>query len=104
MMDGMPLDSYVEKGMLLELNDIVAQLESESGYYKNILEAYQSDGKLFTVPIRFALPVIAGESDRISGIKDLGTLADAVEAAASSSGEGYHRQRGHPLEDRGQEE
>ncbi len=86
MMDGMPLDSYVEKGMLLELNDIVAQLESESGYYKNILEAYQSDGKLFTVPIRFALPVIAGESDRISGIKDLGTLADAVEAAASSSG------------------
>lgn len=82
LMDGLPLDSYVEKGMLAELGDLVAQVQAEGSFYKNILESCQSDGKIYTVPIRFSVPLAVGDSDVISNMADLSGLADAVEELA----------------------
>lgn len=84
MLDGMPVDSYVEKGMLLELNDVAAQLKESGSFFTNILEAYSHDGKLYTLPIRYTLPIAAGDKEIVSGITDLNTLADAVSRIAAS--------------------
>lgn len=84
MLDGMPVDSYIEKGMLLELNDIAAQLKENGSFFTNIMEAYRHDGNIYTLPIRYMLPIIAGEKEIVSGITDLNTLADAVWRIASS--------------------
>lgn len=84
LLDGMPIDSYIEKGMLLELNDIVAQVKENSSFFSNIMEAYGKNDSLYTLPIRYTLPILMGETSRISGINDLETLADALEQMASS--------------------
>lgn len=82
LMDGLPLDSYVEKGMLAELGDLLAQVNKDGSYYKNILESCGSDGKIYAVPIRFSVPLAAGASDVISKMTDLSGLAEAVEKLA----------------------
>lgn len=82
LMDGLPIDSYVEKGMLVELDELLAQVQTEGSFYTNILESCQTGGKIYTVPIRFSVPLVVGDSDAISKITDLGALADVVEKLA----------------------
>lgn len=79
MLDGMPLDSYIEKGVLEKLDDTVADLEKDSSYYKNILEAYKRDDGIYAVPVRFELPLLTGNKEILSGITDMKSLADAIE-------------------------
>lgn len=82
LMDGLPLDSYVEKGMLAELDELLSQVQTEGSFYTNILKSCQTGGKIYTVPIRFSVPLVVGDSDAISKITDLGALADVVEKLA----------------------
>lgn len=82
LMDGLPMDSYVEKGMLAELGDLLTQVQADGSFYKNILESCGSDGKIYTVPIRFSVPLAVGTSDVISKMTDLSGMADAVEKLA----------------------
>lgn len=84
LLDGMPVDSYIEKGMLLDLSELVKALEENGQYYENILEAYADEQGMYAVPIRFALPLLTGSTEIVSGITDLDTLADAVENQATS--------------------
>lgn len=82
LLDGLPLNSYVEKGMLAELGELLSQVQAEGSFYKNILESCQTGGKIYAVPIRFAVPLAAGDADEISKITDLASLADVVEKLA----------------------
>lgn len=81
-LDGMPLDSYIEKGTLLNMEDIVQELENDSQYYKEILESYQKEGKIYAVPARFSLPLLTGEKNVMAKISDITSLADAAEQQA----------------------
>lgn len=82
LMDGMPLESYIEKGTLLELSDILKRAEGESTFYDNVLKAYQRDGKLYAVPVRFKMLLLSGEKNTLSRIKDLKSMADVAEQQA----------------------
>lgn len=84
MLDGMPIDSYVEKGVLKDLGDMIKELEGECGYYKNILESYSKDGKIYAVPLRFLMLLMSGNEKDISSINDLKSMADAAERLAGS--------------------
>lgn len=84
MLDGMPLDSYIEKGVLEKLDDLVEGLEKDSSYYENILEAYGREDGIYAVPIRFELPLLAGNQEILSGITDIKSLADAIEQQGKS--------------------
>lgn len=81
-LDGMPLDSYIEKGTLLNMEEIVKEMENESEYYKEILETYQKEEKIYAVPVRFSLPLLTGEKDVMAKISDITSLADAAEQQA----------------------
>lgn len=84
LLDGMPFDSYIDKGVLMDLTDIVKTLEGESQFFKNIVEAYSSNGKIYAVPGRFKLFLMSGEKDVVSKIKDLKSMADVAEEQADS--------------------
>lgn len=81
LLDGMPLDSYIGKGMLLELSETIGRLEQENRYFSDILKSYEGDGGLYAVPLRYRVPVIAGETDVIGSVSDMASLAAAVKAA-----------------------
>ncbi len=81
LLDDMPLDSYVEKDILMDLNEAVEEMEEGSAYFSNVLRAYEKEDGLYAVPIRCRVPVILGKDDVIDGVSDTATLAGAVKKA-----------------------
>lgn len=78
LLDGMPIDSYIEKGMLEDLSANMEKIKQESSFYDNILEAYNTKEGLFCVPIRFYIPAILTNEEYKKDMSDLKSLADAV--------------------------
>ncbi len=72
LLDGMPVKTYIEKGILKDLSSI---LEDKSSYFENILNAYQ-DGQeqLCAVPARFMIPVAQGSSANYTPGEDFDTF------------------------------
>lgn len=79
LLDGMPLDSYIEKGMLEDVSDIVKEVDEDEGLFTNITSAFEEDGKVCAVPLRFHMPVLEGEKESLENVKDLKTLVDEAE-------------------------
>jgi len=87
-LDGLPADSYKEKGVLADLSSVAAALEEEEGLFPNLVEACREAGKIYSLPVRFQIPMIAGSKEDIQNIADLGTLADTVEKLREENPEG----------------
>ena len=79
-LDGMPVDSYMEKGVLLDLAAHLDGLSGEQELFPNLVDAFRRDGKIFMIPCEFQLPVVQGEEKYISQIDGLSGIAEAVEA------------------------
>lgn len=78
MMDGLPMDSYMEKGLLLDLTDLMADLSKEIDLYENLYQAMAEEGKVYVVPTEVHLPVMLGREKYVSGMKDLASIADEI--------------------------
>ncbi|MCM1126894.1 MAG: ABC transporter substrate-binding protein [Lachnospiraceae bacterium] len=78
MLDGLPMDSYMEKGLLLDLTDLMAEIGREEDLYENIYQNMAKDGKVYMVPAIVYLPVALGRGEYISGMKDLESIADEI--------------------------
>ena len=80
MMDGIPADSYIEEGLLLDISGILSEVDEEEGLLPNIYNAYiREDGSVYEMPVKFAIPMIQGHREDLEKIVDLKTLADVVE-------------------------
>ena len=79
LLDGLPQDSYVEKGILADMSGVVDSFAGEEELFSNVVEACRKDGKIYALPIRIQIPMMAGDKKYVDEIKDIGTLADAVE-------------------------
>lgn len=79
-LDGVPEDTYIEKGMLEDLSGILEKVNETDGLLENIYQPYQGeDGSVYSMPLRFAIPIIAGHTEDLDKIHDLQTLADVIE-------------------------
>lgn len=79
LLDGLPVESYVEKGMLMDIQDVVEEIGDTDGVFENIRQAYEQDGKLYAFPGRFFLPVMMGD---ISGFQEKTEITALGEYAA----------------------
>ena len=78
-LDGIPEDTYIENGMLEDLNGILEN--TEGGILENIKSAYtQEDGSVYCMPLRFGIPMIQGKTEDVNGVTDLKSLADMLES------------------------
>ena len=75
-LDGMPADSYIEKGMLADLSPLVEELRAGDGVFENIIAPYEQDGKIYQIPARFYLSVIIGEQEAVESGATLSGLCD----------------------------
>lgn len=58
-LDGMPVETYIEKGILKDISSLAA----DGNYFENILKAYEDQqGQLCAIPARFKMPVIQAGS------------------------------------------
>lgn len=83
LLDGISEDTYIEKGMLEDLSGVL----KDTDILSNIKDAYtKEDGSIYTMPVKFGIPMIEGNKDIIAGITDLTTEADAAESQKDSYG------------------
>lgn len=75
-LDGLPMESYMEKGVLADISDVAEKLE-QAGAIKNIIEnTANKDGKIYAVPARINVPVIFGTDDEENACRNLTALID----------------------------
>lgn len=74
-MDDIILNTYAEKGVLLDLSSVLKEVEADSQLFNNIAQACEVNDKVYAIPAKFKVPVIAGESRYVDGITGLPELA-----------------------------
>ena len=78
-LDNMPVDSYIEKGLLLDLSPVIDSLSGEEALFSNIVDAFRTEDKIYSIPCEIQLPVIFGKKKYIAMTGDLKGIADAAE-------------------------
>lgn len=79
MMDGLPVDSYMEKGLLLDLNEFLEEAFKEEDLYENLIRAFAYEGSIYMIPMQAGFPVMLGREGYVSEMKDLASVADEME-------------------------
>lgn len=77
-LDGMPVQSYVEKGILEDLTDIFNGLKEGDGCFEQIAGTYGTENGICAIPSRFKVPMIEGSQDVLDSSGDLRTFADKI--------------------------
>lgn len=87
-LDGLPGSSYRRKGVLADVSGLVDSMAGESALLSNIVDAFREDGAVYSLPLRFRLPMILGGIDAVNQVTDLKTLADVQESLRQEHPEG----------------
>ncbi|MCI8333940.1 MAG: carbohydrate ABC transporter substrate-binding protein [Lachnospiraceae bacterium] len=87
-LDGLPEKSYREKGILADLTETEKELTGEHALFSNLVDACRTEGALYSLPVRFQIPLLVGETEDLKSITDLASLADAVEKLRAEYPEG----------------
>ena len=86
LLDGMS-ESYLEQGLLEDISDVIEEYTKNDLLFENIINAYtDKDGKVYSIPTKIKIPVVAGATEYVSSVTDLQTLSEALVKSAESSG------------------
>lgn len=78
-LDDMPVDSYVNKGLLMDLSECLSSLQGENEIFESVKNAFQKEDKIYMIPCEIQLPMVQGKEKYISRMKDMEGIADALE-------------------------
>ncbi|WP_195986392.1 extracellular solute-binding protein [Clostridium sp. D53t1_180928_C8] len=84
-LDGLSAESYIEKGLLEDISDVINPLVEDGSVFKNIAEAYTVDGKIYQFPTSFKFPMLFGNKDDISNIKGLDSLVELTKKLSTQT-------------------
>lgn len=74
-LDSLPISSYQEKGILMDLAELLKEPLENNELYSNAALAYQQqDGAVYAVPARFEVPMMFGDKTAVKQINDLDSL------------------------------
>jgi len=80
LLDGMPIDSYISKGVLTDLSDVLDTVKNNGeDLIEDMVNVYRKDSKLYAVPAKFIVPAMWIDEQYSSELKSLGELADFAE-------------------------
>lgn len=80
LLNGLPWESYAQKGILKDLHhDLDSYISGKEGF-ANLFFAYQTDGAQYAAPISFKFPVVVGEKEKVSHIQSPRDLLTAAES------------------------
>lgn len=80
LLDGLPADAYIEKGILADLSETAEKLMKEDTYLEPLMKnTVQKDGKIYGLPIKFSVPLIFGNEDTKKALESLESLKAFLE-------------------------
>lgn len=96
LLDGLPVDTYIQKGMLVDLQPIYDDLMTEKQLFETIASSYKTENGLFAIPQGFSYMAVTAKNDVIDQVKttemllsylkngkDLGLGVDSAEMLTS---------------------
>lgn len=89
-LDHMPVDSYMEKGMLYDMSELFGNIEEKNDLFTNIVNGYGQNGKLYAAPIRFSIPVICGNEELLNKVTDMQSLSQTAQTYFAENPEGLY--------------
>lgn len=79
-LDGLPVDTYIEKGMLRDIAPVLDDLEGADALFTNIVDGFRDEeGAVYTVPMCIRVPLLAGDQELVAEMEDLESIADQAE-------------------------
>ncbi len=75
-LDGIPIGPYIDKGVLEDMGSIFTPMKESGELLPNITDPYNSEGKVYAMPIRFKLPVIYGALDAVNAAASVTELSE----------------------------
>lgn len=78
-LDNMPVSSYIEKGILMDLAPTLDGMSGEEAVFPNVVDAFRKDGKVYSVPCEMQLPYVLGRNSDIREMTGLSDIAGAAE-------------------------
>ncbi|MFV0412714.1 MAG: hypothetical protein ACK5L3_05510 [Oscillospiraceae bacterium] len=78
-LDGLPVESFIEKGVLEDLTSLV---KDNADLYQQLFAPMQTDGKLNAVPTNFTVPTMFGEKGYVENFTSLDSLVSAIQNGA----------------------
>lgn len=86
-LDDMPVQSYIEKGVLTDISDLVEEVRSEDGLFDNIVDgSREEDGSIYAVPLRFLAEFVQGDAQTVAAAGSLSSLTDRAEELKGAEG------------------
>ena len=77
-LDGMPVENYIQKGLVEDITDTVEAVSREDGLFENIMRTFEKDDKIYAVPLGFLLPVVQGDEAVVNAAESMNTLAEQI--------------------------
>ncbi len=78
-LDGLPVDSYLEKGVLTDLSDVILPREESGELMSNIADSFKTDGKIYQIPIRYSAPVLMGKQEVLATVSNTESIVNYIE-------------------------
>lgn len=79
-LDYLPVDTYIKKGILADISDVVRNVDKKEGILDVVKENFTNeDGNIYHFPIGFTLNMIYGPLEFIEKATDLPSLVQAME-------------------------
>lgn len=77
LLDGLPMKSYMDKGVLLDMSEWANTMMDQGEWLENITGAYKrEDGSIYAIPTRFTIPTMWGNKEIIDEVDSLPEFAD----------------------------
>lgn len=86
-LDDMPIDSFIEKGVLMDLSPYLED-KTEDKYFTNVIHAFRTPEGTYAVPGQFHMALMVGRRDEIEKMTGLEAMAAMAEAFRKEKGEG----------------
>jgi ABC-type glycerol-3-phosphate transport system substrate-binding protein len=84
-LDGLPTASFCEKGILEDMSSLIQPMLDSGELMPNILSNYKSDGKIYYIPVRYALNVLFCKTADTGKLTTLDSLAEYAKVNAGTT-------------------
>ena len=89
MLDGLPLRSYIGKGMLADIGGLLNDTDGGEILFPNLAAGFRGeDGAVYAMPLCVWVPLLVGDADVINKIEDLESFAGEMETLRAENPEG----------------
>lgn len=75
--DGLPVDSYINKSVLLDIKDVVQPMIDSGEVLDKVMESYNTNGNMYTVATRIKPLLMVGSSDVVDSSNNFDGIVEA---------------------------